>query len=100
MARADFNRVATVYDAGRSLPDESMEGWRKAIARYLPARSGLIGLDLGCGTGRFTSALATWFDAEIIGVDPASEMLGVAENESAHERVSYLLARAESLPSA
>jgi len=98
MARADFNQVAAVYDAGRGLPDETMEAWRTVIARHLPGGNALPGLDLGCGTGRFTSAIADWFDTDVVGIDPAAEMLGVAQSRRVHERVTYLLGRAEYLP--
>jgi len=98
MARADFNQVAAVYDAGRELPPESMDEWRRAIARHLPGRSELPAVDVGCGTGRFTSAIAAWFDVEVVGIDTAAEMLAVAHSRKARERVSYLLGRAEHLP--
>jgi len=98
MARADFNQVAAVYDAGRELPPESMDEWRRAIARHLPERTALPAVDVGCGTGRFTSAIAAWFDVEVVGIDTAAEMLAVADSQKAHERVSYLLGRAEHLP--
>jgi ubiquinone/menaquinone biosynthesis C-methylase UbiE len=98
MARADFSQVATVYDAGRSLPEETMEAWRAVIAPHLPERTPLVGLDVGCGTGRFTSKLAEWFKAEIVGVDPAVEMLRVANSHGYHQGVTYVLGQAESLP--
>ena len=98
MARADFNRVAAVYDAGRELSPESMEGWRRVIARHLPGPGALPAVDVGCGTGRFTSALAAWFDTEMVGVDAAEEMLRVARDSGSDNRVGYLLGRAEALP--
>jgi len=98
MARADFNQVAAVYDAGRELPQESMDEWRRVIARHLPERTALPAVDVGCGTGRFTSAIAAWFDVEVVGIDTAAGMLAVADSRKAHERVSYLLGRAEHLP--
>src|SRR5438876_12065580 len=32
-------------------------------------------LDLGCGTGRLSQALAVHFDATVIGIDPSRKML-------------------------
>jgi ubiquinone/menaquinone biosynthesis C-methylase UbiE len=98
MARADFNPVAKVYDAGRSLPEETMDDWRAAIAQHLARPLARPGLDLGCGTGRFTSALVEWFGVEIVGVDPAREMLAVAASSTKHRGVSHILGRAEDLP--
>lgn len=98
MAMADFNRIAPAYDAGRSLPDEGMEVWRDALLRHLPERTPLPALDLGCGTGRFTVALADWLKARVIGIEPSRGMMGVAMSDSAHPKVAYLLGRAEDIP--
>lgn len=57
------------------------------------ARFGTV-LDVGCGTGQSTRAIAEVAD-EVVGVDLSEEMLRCAEP---HERVRYLAARAESLP--
>ncbi len=97
MAMTDFNRIASAYDAGRSLPDDGMEVWRDALLRHLPDRTALPVLDLGCGTGRFSAALADWLDVPVIGIDPSPEMLRAA---SAREDpgVSYVLGRAENIP--
>jgi ubiquinone/menaquinone biosynthesis C-methylase UbiE len=55
-------------------------------------------LDLGCGTGRFSDALAVHFDADVIGVDPSLKMLTRAREKRREGRVSYQLACAEALP--
>lgn len=57
------------------------------------ARFGTV-LDVGCGTGQSTRAIAD-VAGEVIGVDLSEEMLRCAVP---HERVRYLAARAESLP--
>jgi SAM-dependent methyltransferase len=95
MARADFNQVAAVYDAGRGLTEEALGTWREAVFRHLTGPFALPGLDLGCGTGRFTAALAGWLGCEMIGLDPANEMLAQASND---EPSQYVLGRAEAIP--
>jgi ubiquinone/menaquinone biosynthesis C-methylase UbiE len=95
MTRADFSKVATVYDAGRGLPVEAMDVWRGVVQRHLPGQTNLPGLDLGCGTGRFTVALAEWLSCHMIGIDTSGAMLAQAQPRAA---VSYLLARAEEIP--
>jgi ubiquinone/menaquinone biosynthesis C-methylase UbiE len=97
MARADFNRVAAVYDAGRSLPDEAMDAWRDAIAPFIPSSDRLTAIDLGCGTGRFSTAIAGWFKTKVVALDAALEMIRVANGQQ-HDGVAYLLGRAECLP--
>jgi ubiquinone/menaquinone biosynthesis C-methylase UbiE len=44
-----------------------MSLWLDAIDRYIEADEKIsIILDLGCGTGRFSTALALWFDASVV----------------------------------
>ena len=52
------------------------------------------GVDVGCGTGRSTVALAARC-GRVYGVDPSPAMLAAA---TAHEGVTYLAGRAERLP--
>ncbi len=98
MAMADFNRIAPAYDAGRSLPDEAMQVWRGALLRHLPERTALPALDLGYGTGRFTTALADWLDARVLGIEPSEGMIRAATTAGAHPNVAYLQGRAENIP--
>ena len=95
---ADFNRIAPAYDVGRGLPDEAMEAWHSALLRHLPERAPLPVLDVGCGTGRFTMALADWFNAPVIGVEPSLAMIREAMSNSSHPNVQYLIGQAESIP--
>ena len=98
MAKADFNRMASAYDAGRALSADALETWRAPLLRHLPAWPTLPVLDLGCGTGNFTAALAGWLNTSVIGIDPAAKMLRVASRESRHDRVAYAQVLAEAIP--
>jgi ubiquinone/menaquinone biosynthesis C-methylase UbiE len=98
MARVDYDKMAAVYDRGRGLPLEALEGWRLALSRYLPSETGLPVLDLGSGTGRFSNALSGWFEADLVGVEPSEGMLGEARRKGALPRVSYVRGTAESIP--
>jgi ubiquinone/menaquinone biosynthesis C-methylase UbiE len=96
--RVDYNRMAAVYDCGRALPLEALEAWRVALSRYLPPETGMPVLDLGSGTGRFSNALAEWFDADVIGVEPAEGMRREARRKITHPRVAYIGGEAERIP--
>jgi ubiquinone/menaquinone biosynthesis C-methylase UbiE len=55
-------------------------------------------LDLGCGTGRFSDTLATWFSAMVIGVDPSRKMLEQARGKLTKAAVKYVRGSGEALP--
>jgi len=98
MARVDYEQMAASYDRGRGMPLAALEGWRAALAAYLPAASGRPVLDLGAGTGLFAAAIATWFDAYVVAVEPSAAMRRRAQQVRPHPRVTYLGGRAERLP--
>ena len=69
----DYEQAADRYDAGRSLEDDTLESWRRAIAaRVTPA--GRTVLDLGAGTGIFARAWIAWGAREVIAVEPSAAM--------------------------
>ena len=55
-------------------------------------------LDLGCGTGRFSEALAGFFRTEVIGIDPSAKMLDRAREKKNDQRVQYERGSAEAIP--
>jgi ubiquinone/menaquinone biosynthesis C-methylase UbiE len=55
-------------------------------------------LDLGCGTGRFSEALAFHFGADVIGIDPSRKMLEQARSKPHQRPVRYEIGRGESIP--
>jgi ubiquinone/menaquinone biosynthesis C-methylase UbiE len=94
----DTTSIPDGYDKGRSLSPELLRLWLTTVAGYTEGLRVRAILDLGCGTGRFTSALAEYFDAEAIGVDPSAKMLSHALAKPSPERVRYLRASGESIP--
>lgn len=56
-----------------------------------------VALDLGCGPGRFTAALADLIGGRAIGVEPVRALLDMAPPPP-HERVEYRLMRPGELP--
>jgi ubiquinone/menaquinone biosynthesis C-methylase UbiE len=93
----DSTNMAAVYDRGRSHGPEVLDLWMETIASVIQKQPGTI-LDLGCGTGRFTEALAAYFDAEVFGVDPSTKMLEQAEAKRVDTRVRYLAGPGENIP--
>src|SRR5436190_22356440 len=69
----DATEIPAGYDRGRDHGPEVLDLWMNAIASHLGGQSINTILDLGCGTGRFSEALAIRFDAEVIGIDPSKK---------------------------
>jgi ubiquinone/menaquinone biosynthesis C-methylase UbiE len=88
----DEPRLADIYDYLDS--DRSDLDMYMSIARELGARSVV---DIGCGTGTFACLLAKE-GFEVVGVDPAGAMLGVARRKSSSDRVRWVHGVAADLP--
>lgn len=67
------------------------------IVKELLELDGRRVVDVGCGEGRFTRALATQ-GAEVFGIDINDAALAAASAAPGGENVTYLLGRAEDLP--
>jgi ubiquinone/menaquinone biosynthesis C-methylase UbiE len=98
MAWVDYDRLAAAYDRDRAVPLEALEPWRRALAAYLPPASGLPVLDLGAGTGLFSAAIARWFGAEVVAVEPSEGMRHQARSRRADPRVAHVGGLGERLP--
>jgi SAM-dependent methyltransferase len=90
----DFSQdLHRAYGAGRQLAPDVLGLWKQEIAELVePATTERV-IDLGAGTGRFSSALRTALQAEVIVVDPAPAMLAQAPAD-----VVPIVGRAEALP--
>jgi len=93
----DNTEIAAGYDRGRNHGPDVLDLWMRTVASFLEEKPNAI-LDLGCGTGRFSEALATQFSAEVIGVDPSAKMLEQAAAKRANSLVRYESGRAEAIP--
>jgi SAM-dependent methyltransferase len=74
----DFGRVADIYDATRSLPEEQMAALTAAIQKQVGPRSSLI--DVGVGTGRLLKPLQD-LGMRVAGVDISRGMMSKAKEK-------------------
>jgi ubiquinone/menaquinone biosynthesis C-methylase UbiE len=85
------------YARGRALTEQQLQTWISAFGSVLPGRRPLAGLDVGSGTGRFTTALARAF-GPVTGVEPSVRMREIAQAQAPHPGVRYLAGSAEDMP--
>ena len=94
----DSSDIAATYDRGRVLAPDVLGLWMRAIGAHVSGPAPRLIVDLGAGTGRFSEALAQYFDATVVGVDPSRKMLQQAARKRADPRVRYVRGRAECIP--
>ncbi len=93
----DKTRMPPSYDAGRSYPPAVLAFWLGVISRWVPQGTVSDIVDIGCGTGRYSAALANHFDARVVALDPSEKMLAEARRKVS-EKVRYEQASGETLP--
>ena len=95
----DYDKTAMpeVYDAGRAYAPEVLDLWLRTVESAVAGLEVRDILDLGCGTGRYSAALARHFGARVIAVDPSEKMLAQARGKPA-PGVEFVRAAAEQLP--
>lgn len=94
----DLTDIPAAYDRGRDHGPEMLDLWMDAIESHLEGGTVSRILDLGCGTGRFSEALAVRFGADVVGIDPSMKMLAQASGKQGEGRVQYQRGRAEAIP--
>lgn len=93
----DLTSIPGGYDRGRDHGPGYLDLWMNVVATHVDRPVHRI-LDLGCGTGRFSAALATRFQARVIGIDPSERMLARAREKRRGGRVHYGRGSAEAIP--
>lgn len=61
-------------------------------------KQGMHILEIGCGSGRFTKALADHFAAKVYGIDPSSKMLMIAKQNIISPMLEFIKSSAENIP--
>ena len=85
------------YDRGRSLTSEATDALVELLRAYASRPVNLI-VDLGSGTGRFSTALSEAFAVEVLGVEPADNMRATAEAKPHSPNVRFVQGDAEKIP--
>lgn len=103
MIKQDYNQLADAYGRNRKLHPLVLERLIELVALATTSKV----LEIGCGTGNYTWAIAARTGASCIGVDPSREMLRIARGNSAYPEqgrgpteinVTFLKGAAEDLP--
>jgi len=93
----DKTEIAKTYDQARGHGPDFLALWMETVGAHIDSSTIRTVLDVGCGTGRFSAALATQLNASVIGVDPSIKMLSEAVRNG-HAHVSHVCGSAESIP--
>jgi ubiquinone/menaquinone biosynthesis C-methylase UbiE len=96
ISKQHFARIIPSYDAGRAF--ERSLFWAKELQAHVTLGPGDRLLDVGCGTGLFTTAFASSLPGPVIGIDPSPVMLSQAIRRNGHASVQWMLGQAEKLP--
>ena len=79
--QAMFDRIARRYDLVNTLLSLGTDGgWRRRAAKAAQVGPGTVALDVACGSGRLSAALARR-GARVVGLDFSREMLLIARRE-------------------
>ena len=77
---AEFDKLASIYDTTRSLPEDVMEAVVRAIAKVLEKNESKSLIDVGVGTGRFALPISR-NGFNVAGIDISREMLKIARRK-------------------
>jgi ubiquinone/menaquinone biosynthesis C-methylase UbiE len=88
--KADYGQIAEVYDEVRRSDLPHIAWWVAKIAAEGKLGKGKKLIELGCGTGRWTIALAERTGCEAVGLDRSPEMLAKAREKDREGLVRWM----------
>ena len=75
MARIGYDEAtAAAFEAVREISRDGLEEWREAVGRHLRPSPGMTLVDIGAGTGAYSSAFCDWFGIRVVAVEPSAAM--------------------------
>jgi ubiquinone/menaquinone biosynthesis C-methylase UbiE len=93
--QVDYSEISQSYDDVREADITLMNH----LLQHMPSRAGLSVLDIGCGTGNYTSLFQKITQEKgwkICGLDPSKDMLAIARRKNA--RIVFRQGTAEQIP--
>ena len=94
----DYDKLASSYDNVRGTSDAYVQYWTSQLAEFSELVDDDSVLDIGCGTGRYSSTFAASGTRSIVGIDLSREMLNVAYNKCTRDNVSFMQGDCRHLP--
>lgn len=103
--RSMFGAICRRYDLNNRVHSLWLDqGWRRAAVRAADVKPGDAALDVACGTGDLTQALARTAASRVVGVDFTPAMLDLARRKRSQlpapvaSRIEYVEGDAQALP--
>ncbi|MUK87268.1 demethylmenaquinone methyltransferase [Ornithinibacillus sp. L9] len=99
-----FEKIYHKYDSMNSIISfQRHKAWRKDVMKQMNVTPGSDALDVCCGTGDWSIALAevTWKDGKVIGLDFSENMLSVAKDKNRdlqYDHLEFIHGNAMDLP--
>ncbi|WP_406457496.1 class I SAM-dependent methyltransferase [Streptomyces sp. NBC_00876] len=94
-ATAADRRFAEEYRLAREIPRDGLTAWHAAVAAEVALAPGATVLDIGAGTGAFSTAFRDWFGVRVLAVEPAVALRELIPRTAG---IEVLDGRAEALP--
>ncbi len=92
MGKINYNEICKIYDDVR---DADIELINRFLGEVEVNKNTRV-LDIGCGTGNYTSLFQKVTGASVFGIDPSQGMLEKAEKKNSH--IVFLLGDAAAIP--
>ncbi|MFD1038689.1 demethylmenaquinone methyltransferase [Virgibacillus byunsanensis] len=99
-----FEKIYNKYDSMNSIISfQRHKAWRKDVMKRMKVNKGSTALDVCCGTGDWSIAMAeaTGSEGKVIGLDFSQNMLSIAKeknNELKYDQLSFIHGNAMELP--
>jgi demethylmenaquinone methyltransferase/2-methoxy-6-polyprenyl-1,4-benzoquinol methylase len=98
-SRSDYESISEYYDSVRGFGEDYYRGWLDHIFRHGDLEGRERVLDVGCGTGRYTSKVQARLGRPVVGMDLSSGMLARArEKVAAGAEIRLVRGDAQRLP--